>query len=208
METNDRKAHWENIYETRPLHEVSWFQPTPHTSLELIRQYQVGLHDRIIDVGGGDSLLVDHLLNAGFTDITVLDISTKAIERAKVRLGDQAGLVKWVVSDIVEFKPDAPYDCWHDRATFHFLTQEAEITAYLEVAEQSLKANGLMIMGTFSEQGPEMCSGIRIRQYSEQTMTEKLHHYFEKIRCFTIDHKTPSNSIQSFVFCCFRKMAA
>jgi ubiquinone/menaquinone biosynthesis C-methylase UbiE len=146
------------------------------------------------------------LLDLGFQDITVLDISENALARAKQRLGDRAAKVKWIVADAANFKPAEKYDFWHDRATFHFLTQEKEISNYLETARKSIKQNGIIVIGSFSENGPEKCSGIEVRQYSETTMAERLKMFFEKIRCITIDHVTPSGSIQNFIFCSFRKL--
>lgn len=205
MEEFDRKKHWEHIYQTRELKDVSWFQPTPETSLDFLKKYKVPLDAKIIDIGGGDSLLVDHLLDLGYKDITVLDISEAALERAKQRLGKRVEQVTWIVADAVSFKPTEQYDFWHDRAAFHFLTREDEITHYLETVQKWIKPEGILVIGTFSENGPTKCSGIEIKQYSEQTMTKRLQQYFEKIKCITVDHKTPKDIIQNFVFCSFRK---
>ena len=161
---------------------------------------------KVIDIGGGDSLLVDNLLDLGYQDITVLDISAAALERAKQRLGVRANMVKWIVADAATFKPIEKYDFWHDRAAFHFLTEEKEISDYLNTARQSINPSGVLVLGTFSEQGPKKCSGIEIKQYTETTMTNRLKDFFEKIKCITIDHKTPFNTIQNFVFCSFRKL--
>ena len=206
MENFDRKKHWENIYQTKELKDVSWFQPTPETSLDFFKQFNVPTTARIIDIGGGDSFLVDHLLDLGYQDITVLDISEVAIERAKQRLGNRANIVTWIVTDAATFKPTQKYDFWHDRAAFHFLTDEHEISNYLETAQQNINPTGILVIGTFSEQGPKKCSGIEIRQYSETTMTDRLKMFFEKIKCITVDHKTPFDTIQNFVFCSFRKL--
>ncbi len=206
MKTLNRKKHWENIYRTKQLNEVSWYQPTPATSLDFIKQFNVPATAKIIDIGGGDSFLVDHLLDKGYQDITVLDISEAAIERAKQRLGNKAGKVKWIVADAAKFQPTEKYDFWHDRAAFHFLTDEQEVSNYLDTAQKSIKPEGVLVIGTFSEQGPKKCSGIEIKQYSENSMTGRLKKYFEKIKCVTVDHKTPFDTIQSFVFCSFRKL--
>jgi len=206
MEDFNRKKHWENIYQTKQINEVSWFQATPETSLDFIRQFNLSITAKIIDIGGGDSFLVDHLLELGYKDITVLDISEGALDRAKQRLGDRAKIIKWIVADAATFKPTEKYDFWHDRATFHFLTQEEEISNYIDIAQKSIKQNGIIVLGTFSENGPKKCSGIEIRQYSETTMTERLKLFFEKINCITIDHITPSGTIQNFIFCSFRKL--
>ncbi len=208
MEKFDRKKHWEHIYQTKNLKEVSWFEPSPNTSLGFLKQFNVPKTAKMIDIGGGDSLLVDCLLDLGYKDITILDISTSAIERAKKRLGSSATKVKWIVADAATFIPKEHYDFWHDRAAFHFLTDEKEIAHYLETAQQFINPKGILIMGTFSEQGPEKCSGLTIKQYSETTMTKRLKSYFEKIKCITIDHVTPLNTIQNFVFCSFRKVTA
>jgi SAM-dependent methyltransferase len=206
MENFDRKKHWENIYQTKQQNEVSWFQPTPETSLHFFKQFNVPLTAKIIDIGGGDSFLVDSLLDLGYQDITVLDISEIALKKAKLRLGNRASLVKWIVDDAATFKPLVKYDFWHDRAAFHFLTQAVEIENYLNIVQQFVKPTGILVIGTFSEQGPEKCCGIKIKQYSENSMVDLLKNYFEKIQCITVDHQTPFNTVQSFVFCSFRKL--
>lgn len=206
MENFDRKKHWENIYRTKELKDVSWFQPTPETSLDFFEQFKVPTTAKVIDIGGGDSFLVDHLLELGYQDISVLDISAAAIDRAKQRLGGKAKNVKWIIADAATFKPTEKYDFWHDRAAFHFLTDEEEISSYLQTAQKSINPTGVLVIGTFSEQGPKKCSGIEIKQYSETTMTDRLKKFFDKIKCITVDHKTPSNTIQNFVFCSFRRL--
>ncbi len=206
MENFDRKKHWENVYQTKQPKEVSWYQPTPKTSLGFIKQFKVPTTAKIIDIGGGDNFLIDNLLDKGFQDITVLDISQVAIDRAKQRLGDKAKNVKWIVADAATFKPTEKYDFWHDRATFHFLTDEQEIKNYIDTARQNINQAGILVIGTFSEQGPKKCSGIEIKQYSETTMVDRLKMFFEKIKCITVDHKTPFDTIQNFVFCSFRKL--
>jgi ubiquinone/menaquinone biosynthesis C-methylase UbiE len=206
MENFDRKRHWEEIYRTKQVNEVSWFQPTPETSLSFFKQFSVPTDAKIIDIGGGDSFLVDNLLDLGYQNISVLDISEAALSRAKQRLGDQASKVKWIVADAATFHPTEKYDFWHDRAAFHFLTNENEISNYLDTVQQSIKPTGILVIGTFSEQGPKKCSGIEIKQYSETTMTDRLKIFFEKIKCITVDHRTPFDTIQNFVFCSFRKI--
>ncbi len=205
MENFDRKNHWENIYQTKQLSEVSWYQPTPQTSLRFFEKFNLPKQAKIIDVGGGDSLLVDHLLDRGYVDITVLDISESALERARSRLGDRAANVKWIVADAATFVPEEQYDFWHDRAAFHFLTQELEIENYINTVQKSIKPSGILVIGTFSEQGPKKCSGIEIKQYSETSMTDRLKPFFEKIECISVEHKTPFDTIQQFIFCSFRK---
>jgi len=205
MEIFDRKKHWEHIYQTKELKDLGWYQPTPGTSLDFFKQFNVPKTAKIIDIGGGDSFLVDHLLDLGYQNLTVLDISDAALDRAKQRLGDRSKTVTWIVADAATFKPSGKYDFWHDRAAFHFLTDEQEITNYLETAQQHINPAGILVLGTFSEQGPKKCSGIEIKQYSEATMTQRLKPYFEKIKCITTDHFTPSGAVQHYVFCSFRK---
>jgi ubiquinone/menaquinone biosynthesis C-methylase UbiE len=206
MESFDRKNHWEKIYSKNESEEVSWYQPVPSTSLEFLKQFNIPVSAKIIDIGGGDSFFVDHLLKMGYKDITVLDISEAALSRAKKRLGRQSKRVKWIVADAVTYKPTEKYDFWHDRAAFHFLTQEKEIENYIDTVQKSINPAGLLVIGTFSEQGPNKCSGIEIRQYSESSMTDILKKFFIKIKCITVDHKTPFNTIQNFIFCSFRKL--
>jgi len=208
MENLDRKKHWEEIYQSKQLNEVSWFQPTPQTSLDFIKEFKVPVTAKIIDIGGGDSLLVDHLLDLGYQDITVLDISALAIQRANKRLGPRSSEVTWIVSDAAVFEPTEKYDFWHDRAAFHFLTEEKEIESYLNTVQKNIKENGILVMGTFSEQGPKKCSGIEIKQYSESSMSSLLQKAFEKIKCITVNHKTPFDTIQNFIFCSFKKLSA
>ncbi len=206
MKLIDRHQHWENIYKAKKPAEVSWYQPTPATSLAFLKEFNVPLTARIIDIGGGDSLLVDHLVNLGYKDITVLDISETAIKRAKHRLGDNGRQVKWVVADATTFQPIEKYDFWHDRAAFHFLTSDHEIENYIATVQQNLRANGILLIGTFSENGPKKCSGMDIKQYTEKSMTDILQKFFTKIKCITVDHTTPVGAIQNFIFCSFKKM--
>lgn len=206
METEDRKKHWENIYQTKDLKDVSWYQPTPTTSLDFLKQFKISKTAKIIDIGGGDSLLVDNLLDLGYKDITVLDISASSLDKAKQRLGERATKVKWIVADVTNFKPTEQYDFWHDRAAFHFLTQDLEITNYITTIHKNIKPTGVLVIGTFSEKGPKKCSGIEIRQYTEMKMTDLLKHFFKKIKCISVDHQTPFNTIQNFIFCSFKKL--
>lgn len=200
---NSTKNHWEKIYQTKHSDEVSWTQAIPKTSLEFIRACRQPKTAKIIDIGGGDSHLVDFLLAEGYVNITVLDISENALKRAKRRLGEKAEKVNWIVSDITKFKPEETFDIWHDRATFHFLTTNQEISAYLNIAQNTVK--GFMTIGTFSDTGPQKCSGLFIKQYSELELQEQLKSGFEKIKCITEDHRTPFDTMQSFLFCRFKR---
>jgi len=200
---NEKKNHWEKVYETKQPNEVSWTQGIPQTSLDFIHSFKLPKSAKIIDVGGGDSRLVDFLIDEGFENITVLDISDKALERAKKRLGKKAKNVNWVVSDVTDYEPETYFDVWHDRATFHFLTTTEEISAYINLARKAVK--GFMTIGTFSENGPQKCSGLNIKQYSELELQEQLDGGFEKIKCITEDHQTPFGTTQNFLFCSFKR---
>ncbi|MGF7079075.1 class I SAM-dependent methyltransferase [Mucilaginibacter sp. UYCu711] len=202
---DNQKAHWDNVYSNKTSEEVSWTQAVPQTSLDFIHGFKLSKSSSIIDIGGGDSKLVDFLLQEGFQNITVLDISEAAINKAKARLGEQSKLVKWVVSDITEFKTDEHFDLWHDRATFHFLTRESQVAAYLKIAGNSISS--YMVVGTFSENGPEKCSGLPIKQYTEDQLRSRLQKDFEKIRCINEDHITPFQTKQNFLFCSFKKQS-
>lgn len=199
----DLKRHWETVYETKAPSEVSWTQERPLTSLAFIEEAGLPLDAPIIDIGGGDSRLVDHLLEMGYTDVTVLDISQAAIDRARARLGAAADSVKWVVSDIRDFVPDRQYALWHDRATFHFLTQPEQVAAYVGMAAAAV--DGFMTIGTFSKNGPTKCSGLPVQQYSEEQLAGTLNNAFIKVRCAHEDHLTPFNTVQNFLFCNFKK---
>jgi len=202
---NSYKQHWETVFSTKAEDEVSWFQPYPTTSMEFVELFNLPLDANIIDIGGGDSHFVDALLDKGYRNIYVLDISANAIERAKQRLGERASQVNWIVSDATEFEPPTQFDFWHDRAAFHFLTTEKKIYNYVSIAEDAIRKDGYLILGTFSENGPEKCSGLEIKQYSEASMSARFEVAFEKIRCIKENHITPFNTVQNFLFCSFKK---
>lgn len=197
------KQHWETVYTTKQADEVSWTQEIPQTSLDFIHIFNLSKSARIIDIGGGDSKLVDYLLEEGFEDISVLDISEAALEKAKKRLGTRAEKVTWIVSDITDFKPATTYDIWHDRAAFHFLTDDKQILSYFNIVKNSVK--GFMVIGTFSENGPKKCSGLDIKQYSAASLEEMFKDNFTKLDCKTEDHTTPFNTTQNFTFCSFKR---
>ncbi|TVZ27580.1 nodulation protein S (NodS) [Gillisia sp. Hel_I_86] len=205
-EVESKKKHWETVYKTKKLEEVSWYQPVPVTSLDFIKAAAVSTKASIIDIGGGDSFLVDNLLSQGYTNITVLDISATAIERAKTRLGQKSDEVTWILSDITSFEPEEKYDIWHDRAALHFLTSVREIDKYKQILENSIAADGKVIIGTFSENGPTKCSGIEIKQYSQRELSQFLSANFLTVECQNVDHSTPFKTSQSFIFCYFQKI--
>lgn len=203
FEQENYKNHWENVYETKNPDDVSWTQKIPQTSLDLIEEAAKGKSSKIIDIGGGDSNLTDFLLEKGFENISVLDISAKALEKAKERLGSQAENVDWIATNITEFEPQIMYGIWHDRAAFHFLTTEEEIKKYAEIVKNAV--SDTLIIGTFSVNGPQKCSGLPIVQYNEDDLKSIFSESFELVKSFTENHITPFNTVQNFIFCQFKK---
>lgn len=199
----DYKQHWEKVYKTKNPDQVSWTQEKPQISLEFIESLNLSKNAKIIDVGGGESKLVDFLLDFGYENITVLDISSTALEKTKIRLGKRASKVKWITSNIVDFQPEESYELWHDRATFHFLTQKKDIQKYIEITSKYVSK--VMIIGTFSKSGPEKCSGLNIKQYSCEELEKQFQNNFKILNCVEELHKTPFDTIQNFIFCSFKK---
>lgn len=201
----ERKAHWENVFSTKTEKEVSWYQEYPKTSVDFIMALPLPLDAKIIDIGGGDSYLMDALLDLGYTNLTLLDISAKAIERIKHRLGDKGLKVTFIVSDILDFEPSETYDFWHDRACFHFLTEANQIENYVKIVERSLAREGKLLVGTFSESGPKKCSSLDIKQYNEESLRLLFEKDFKLDGCFKEAHQTPFDTTQDFLFCGFKR---
>jgi 2-polyprenyl-3-methyl-5-hydroxy-6-metoxy-1,4-benzoquinol methylase len=200
----DKKQHWENIYSTKQLEQLSWYEQKPSISLAFLKNLRIAKNAKIIDIGGGETLFADSLLELGYQDITILDISEKSIEKAKLRLKEKSNQINWIIADATQFVPNQAYDFWHDRAAFHFLTDEQDTQKYIQTIKNGLSVNGRLVVGTFSDNGPEKCSGIAIKQYSEQNLTIRFNEYFQKIKCIKTEHITPSKTIQNFVFCSFK----
>lgn len=200
-----KKEHWENVFSTKQEKEVSWYQEYPKLSVDFVTALELPLDAKIIDIGGGDSYFIDALIDLGYTNLTLLDISSKAIERSNKRLGNKADKVTFVVSDVLEFKPDTSFDFWHDRASFHFLTQRDEISKYADIVSGSIVKDGALVMGTFSDYGPKKCSGLDIKQYNQESLRLVFERHFELTGCFIEDHKTPFNTLQNFIYCIFKK---
>ena len=201
----DVKEHWEDVWAKKKSSEVSWYQQEPKTSLELILLIHPSKDASIIDVGGGDSRLVDKLLQLGFQNITVLDISANALERAKERLGKRAQLIKWIECDVRNFDSDDQYDIWHDRALLHFLTSDEDLKNYVELTKRHVKTGGYLIISTFSTKGPRMCSGLDTKQYSEESMKKLFSNGFNPVKSFEEEHVTPFGKSQIFTCNVFRK---
>ena len=202
----NRKDHWEQIYSDKKSTEVSWYQQYPQHSLDLIKATGIDLSASIIDIGGGASTLVDFLLDAGYQNLSVLDISPAAIEQAKFRLGKRANKVEWLEQDITLFTADRPFDVWHDRAVFHFLTDTLDRSSYIHTMCRVLSPGAHVIIATFDLNGPEKCSGLDIKRYSPETMSAALGDSFQLLETSTEEHKTPGGSSQSFIYCHFLRV--
>jgi SAM-dependent methyltransferase len=206
MESESRQAHWENVYASKAENEVSWFQETPAPSLALIAEIGAAPSAAIIDVGGGASRLVDQLIDRGFHDVTVLDLSAAALEAAKARLGERAGRAQWLVADVTTWEPSRTYDIWHDRAALHFLTEESDRAAYIARLRRALKIGGHAIIATFALDGPEKCSGLPVRRYDAARLGQTLGPGFKLLQSHGNDHATPWGSHQQFQFSAFQRV--
>jgi len=200
------RSHWERIYGTKAATDVSWYQPHLVRSLELVMSAAPTPTASIIDIGGGASTLVDDLIAKGYTDLTVLDVADEALSKAKARLGNEAGKVAWVVADVTKWRPARPYDVWHDRAVFHFLTEPAQQDAYLAALTNGTRPGSTVIMATFALEGPEMCSGLPVQRYSAATLAARLGPAFTLTSQADETHKTPWESDQQFVYAVLRRV--
>lgn len=196
------KVHWSNIYQTKAPDQVSWYQDYPQLSMQFIQGTGVEKTGHIIDVGGGASTLVDHLLDAGYQQLTVLDISAEALETTRQRLGAQGDHVRWLEADITQIElPRNFYDVWHDRAVFHFLTRAEDRRRYVETVRHSVKVGGHVIVATFALDGPEKCSGLEVMRYSPQNLKGEFGDSFELVESTNETHHTPFGTEQKFVYC-------
>ena len=202
---NDLKNHWENIYSNKDENEVSWFQTVPKTSHQLIKKLNLESNDNIIDIGSGRSRILKILIDDGFNNISYLDISKVACKKSKIALGDDKSKVNWNVENVLNFKSKIKYNLWHDRAVFHFFTDKKDIEKYKEVAIKNISAGGYLVLGTFSINGPKKCSGLDVSQYSEQSLNQIFKSDFNLLESFYIDHQTPFDTTQNFLFCIFKK---
>lgn len=200
-----RRDHWETVYSSKAFSDVSWFQPRPARSLQLVEQTAVDRGDAIIDIGGGASTLVDHLLDDGFSDITVLDVASKALEQSQDRLGALASQVEWVVSDVTTFRPSRTWQLWHDRAALHFLVDEQDRARYVDVLKRALQPGGHVVLATFGPEGPLKCSGLEIRRYSIDLVERLLGPGFDLQSQVLENHETPMGSNQQFLYSCWTR---
>ena len=199
------KNHWENIYSSKNEDAVSWFQEYPKTSIELIEKYSTDKSSSIIDIGSGRSRILKNLIENEYDDLTYLDISQEACSKSKISLGNKKDLIQWHVQNVLDFNAEKKFSIWHDRAVFHFLISKEDVEKYKKVAFKTIAQDGYLILGTFSENGPEKCSGLNISRYSPESLKKIFNPEFKMIETFTIDHKTPFNTIQNFLFIIFKK---
>lgn len=202
----DQKTHWERIYQTKDVRTVSWFQPDARQSLDLIIRFAPERGAPVIDVGGGASVLVDDLLESGYTDLTVLDVSETSLEISRQRLGEAAARVKWIAADA----RDAPlaehgYAVWHDRAVFHFLTDPGDRQAYVAQVERAVRPGGYVLVATFAEDGPATCSGLPVVRYSAESLHSEFGPAFRIVTSAHEDHHTPAGREQPFLYCLCRR---
>ena len=199
----DNKQHWEKIYQKKEIDEVSWYQKIPLESLQLIKKYSISNSDKIIDIGCGKSFLADNLLELNYTNISLVDISSNALTEIKERLQNKN--VNFIETDILNFNSNDKYDIWHDRAVFHFITDVEGIKKYISLCNKYINKGGVLILGTFAEDGPLKCSGLEIKRYSVDQISGLFKETFELVESFKILHKTPFDTEQSFTFCVLRK---
>lgn len=199
------QSHWDAVYERKAASEVSWYEPRPEKSLELVRATAVNLADPVIDVGGGASRLVDELLAAGYSDLTVLDISASVLEKLRGRLAPHASSVTLLHQDVTAFRPERQYALWHDRAVFHFLTRHEERQRYLDALRQGVRPGGHLIMATFGPSGPERCSGLPTQRYDATKLATELGTGFALMQSALLTHRTPADVQQQFLYCWFNR---
>jgi SAM-dependent methyltransferase len=202
---HERKEHWEKIHATKKPNEVSWYQQKPEKSLKLILESAESKESAIIDVGGGASTLADRLLELGYKRISVLDISEKALQCSKKRLGPAAEKVNWIEGDVTEFVLDGRFDLWHDRAVFHFLIEKSDRAKYIDRVKQSLKKDGFLILATFAMDGPDQCSGLPVRRYDTGLVLEEFGSGFDLVRELSENHITPWGKEQNFKYFLLKK---
>lgn len=204
-----QKEHWEHVYATKPSTAVSWFQEHAEHSLQLIRDTGVPLSAAIIDVGGGASTLVDDLLQDGYSNLTVLDLSAAALDTARNRLGERGNSVHWQVTDITSAAlPAHAYDVWHDRAVFHFLVEPEQRHAYVQQVLRAVKPGGHVIVATFADDGPLQCSGLPVKRYRADELHAEFGEAFTLLKHDKEEHHTPFGTVQKFTYCYCRKVAS
>ncbi|MDE0722099.1 MAG: class I SAM-dependent methyltransferase [Flavobacteriales bacterium] len=202
---NKKKEHWESIYANKDDHQVSWYQDVPKTSLRLINELQLSLESSIIDIGGGNSNFTIELQKIGYKNLSVLDISGLALMRTKEKMGDAANSVNWIESDVLDLDEFNQYDVIHDRATFHFITNEDDIKNYVDIVSGAIIKGGHLVISTFAISGPEKCSNLQVTQYSSSTLANLFKENFKMISSFNEVHTSPYDTTQDFIFCVFTR---
>jgi 2-polyprenyl-3-methyl-5-hydroxy-6-metoxy-1,4-benzoquinol methylase len=197
---SERAKHWQLVYEKRLPERCSWYQAMPTRSLQFIDATRAKRGAAIIDIGGGASTLVDHLMENNFTDITVLDLLNTPLAAARARLGPKSSVPKWIVADILKWEPQRQYDVWHDRAAFHFLTNPADQRRYLDTMRSALAPGGHVILATFGLRGPEKCSGLPVQRHDAASLGSLLGPQFELVRSAEDRHVTPAGDVQQFFY--------
>lgn len=203
---SEQRNHWQQVFSSKTEQEVSWYEQRPAVSIALFEQCDLAKDSPIIDVGCGDSYFLDYLMEEGFSNITALDISEEALSRAKQRLGAKAKEVTWVVSDILDYIPAQTFAYWHDRASFHFQTEQVAINQYRALVKDAVKPKGFAMIATFAKTGPEKCSGLAITQYSEEELFNQFTPEFKLIEALSYTHTTPFNTEQDFTFCLMQRV--
>lgn len=201
----NRREHWEGVHEKGGEAKVSWFQEYPEPSLRLILKNRHAAGRGIIDIGAGASRLADALIAAGCGDITLLDISSRALRKTAERLGDKASHIEFITADITNWHADRKWGIWHDRAVFHFLTEAKDQDSYISSMKAATEAGSIAVMGTFSPQGPERCSGLPVQRYSAENLLARLGSAFEPVEALSHDHVTPAGAVQNFMFAVLRR---
>ena len=202
----EKRKHWENIYQTKNINGVSWYQETPYESIELIKKFSTTDSDMIIDIGCGKSFLADNLLKLNYKNITLVDISLNALKEVKDRLNNKS--LNFIETDVLNLKLERTFDIWHDRAVFHFITNKKSVEKYISLCNEYIGEGGKLMIGTFAEDGPLKCSGLEIKRYSVENLKELFKENFEFIEGFKKLHCTPFDTQQSFTFCVFRKISS
>ena len=200
----EKKKHWENIYQTKKIDGVSWYQETPYESIELIQKFSTSTLDKIIYIGCGKGFLLDNLLKLNYENITLVDISLNALKEVKERLNNKS--LNFIETDVLNLKLEQTFDIWHDRAVFHFINEAEGVEKYISLCNKYIGKGGKLIIGTFAEDGPLKCSGLEIKRYSINNLKELFKENFEFIEGFKKLHSTPFDTEQSFTFCIFRKI--
>jgi SAM-dependent methyltransferase len=204
--TSSSRDHWDRVYSSKGERDVSWFEPSPNVSLAMLDAAGLTADTCVVDIGGGESRLIDELIRRGLKCLAILDVSLAALERTQTRLGDAARIPIWIAADVTGNWALKPMDVWHDRAVFHFLTAPEDRTRYVDHLKQTLKVGGTAIIATFAPDGPERCSGLPVMRYSPESLTRELGDQFSLEQALSHVHQTPWGTTQSFQYSRFLRV--